>query len=79
MKTPNSLTNNPVDSLVAARPDINATVSASAATGQTWLLGTRITRLLVADTESGRIQALTFTPRADAKMQIRLPERLYRY
>lgn len=65
------------DSLIAARPDINATVSASAGTGKTWLLVTRIIRLLLADTEPGSILALTFTRKAAAEMQMRLQERLY--
>ena len=77
MKTSNSPTNNPVDSLVAAQPDINATVSASAGTGKTWLLVTRIIRLLLVDTEPGSILALTFTRKAAAEMQMRLQERLY--
>ncbi|MGB5519776.1 MAG: hypothetical protein WBO73_15130 [Gammaproteobacteria bacterium] len=38
MKIANSSSNRSVDSLTAAQPDINATVSASAGTGKTWLL-----------------------------------------
>ncbi len=66
-----------VHSLAAADPEINATVSASAGTGKTWLLVTRIIRLLLADTAPGSILALTFTRKAAAEMQIRLQERLY--
>ncbi|MBT8128217.1 MAG: UvrD-helicase domain-containing protein, partial [Gammaproteobacteria bacterium] len=58
-------------------PDLSATVSASAGTGKTWLLVTRIIRLLLADTEPGSILALTFTRKAAAEMQMRLQERLY--
>ncbi|MGD8581778.1 MAG: UvrD-helicase domain-containing protein [Gammaproteobacteria bacterium] len=70
-------TNSPTDSLTAAQPDINATVAASAGTGKTWLLVTRIIRLLLANTEPGSILALTFTRKAAAEMQMRLQERLY--
>jgi ATP-dependent helicase/nuclease subunit A len=70
-------TNRPVDSLTAAQPDMNATVSASAGTGKTWLLVTRIIRLLLADAEPASILALTFTRKAAAEMQMRLQERLY--
>jgi len=65
------------DTLAAAHPGINATVSASAGTGKTWLLVTRIIRLLLADAEPGSILALTFTRKAAAEMQIRLQERLH--
>ena len=76
-----NLTNSPADSttdsLAAAQPDINATVAASAGTGKTWLLVTRIIRLLLANTEPGSILALTFTRKAAAEMQMRLQERLF--
>ena len=77
MNPTNSPASGAGDSLIAARPDINATVSASAGTGKTWLLVTRIIRLLLADTEPGSILALTFTRKAAAEMQMRLQERLY--
>lgn len=77
MNSTNSPANATVDSLVAAQPDTNATVSASAGTGKTWLLVTRIIRLLLADTEPGSILALTFTRKAAAEMQMRLQERLF--
>ena len=70
-------TNSPAGSLAAAQPDINATVAASAGTGKTWLLVTRIIRLLLANTEPGSVLALTFTRKAAAEMQMRLQERLY--
>ena len=78
MNTTNSPAINTADSLAAAQPAINATVSASAGTGKTWLLVTRIIRLLLADTEPGSILALTFTRKAAAEMQMRLQERLYK-
>ncbi len=65
------------NSLTASQPDINATVSASAGSGKTWLLITRIVRLLLAGATPGSILALTFTRKAAAEMQIRLNERLY--
>ncbi len=77
MSTTNSPATKTADSLTAAQPGINATVSASAGTGKTWLLVTRIIRLLLADTEPGSILALTFTRKAAAEMQMRLQERLY--
>lgn len=65
---------NPLD---ASSPQQNATVSASAGTGKTWLLVTRIMRLLFNDVEPGNILAITFTRKAAAEMQHRLSERLY--
>lgn len=65
------------NSLAASQPHINATVSASAGSGKTWLLITRIVRLLLAGATPGSILALTFTRKAAAEMQIRLNERLY--
>ena len=64
-------------SLIATRPEVNATVSASAGSGKTWLLVTRIVRLLLAGAEPGSILALTFTRKAAAEMQLRLRERLF--
>ena len=77
MSTTNSPSIHATDSLSAARPGTNATVSASAGTGKTWLLVTRIIRLLLANAEPGSILALTFTRKAAAEMQIRLQERLH--
>lgn len=65
------------ESLLATEPYTNATVSASAGCGKTWLLVTRIIRLLLAGAEPGSILALTFTRKAAAEMSIRLNERLY--
>jgi len=64
-------------SLEAANPHINATVTASAGSGKTYMLVTRILRLLLNDAEPGTILALTFTRKAAAEMQQRLAERLY--
>ncbi len=64
-------------SLTACDPQLNATVSASAGSGKTWLLITRIVRLLIDGAEPGNIIALTFTRKAAGEMQIRLNERLF--
>ena len=57
-------------------PEINATVMASAGTGKTWLLVTRLVRLLLAGAAPDAILAITFTRKAAAEMQSRLAERL---
>ena len=65
------------NSLDACNPAFNATVSASAGSGKTWLLITRIVRLLIDGAEPGNIIALTFTRKAAGEMQIRLNQRLF--
>jgi ATP-dependent helicase/nuclease subunit A len=62
--------------LQAADPDRNATVHASAGTGKTWLLVTRILRLLLAGARPDSLLAVTFTRKAAAEMQQRVTERL---
>ncbi|WP_241546876.1 UvrD-helicase domain-containing protein [Thiohalobacter thiocyanaticus] len=62
--------------LDATLPTANATVHASAGTGKTWLLVTRLVRLLLEGVEPGRILAVTFTRKAAAEMLERLTERL---
>ncbi len=66
----------PADPLLAAGPAHNATVHASAGTGKTWLLVTRIIRLLLDGARPDSIMAITFTRKAAAEMQERLTERL---
>ncbi|HYQ72210.1 MAG TPA: UvrD-helicase domain-containing protein, partial [Gammaproteobacteria bacterium] len=65
-----------LDPLHAADPARNATVHASAGTGKTWLLVTRIVRLLLAGAAAESILAVTFTRKAAAEMQQRVTERL---
>ncbi len=60
----------------ASTPDLNATVLASAGTGKTWLLVTRLVRLLMGGARPDAILAITFTRKAAAEMQSRLAERL---
>ena len=62
--------------LQAGDPRRNATVSASAGTGKTWLLVTRMIRLLLEGARPDGILAITFTRKAAAEMQTRLRERL---
>jgi len=54
----------------------NATVQASAGSGKTYLLISRIIQLLLAGTKPGSILAITFTRKAAAEMQQRLMQRL---
>lgn len=62
--------------LNACRPDNQSTVLASAGTGKTWLLVTRIVHLLIAGVQPGCILAITFTRKAAAEMNNRVRERL---
>ncbi len=62
--------------LDAANPQLSACVLASAGTGKTWMLVTRLTRLLLAGADPGRILALTFTRKAAGEMQQRLLDQL---
>lgn len=53
-------------------------VQASAGSGKTYLLISRIVRLLLTGTEAGNILAITFTRKAANEMQTRLLERLFK-
>jgi ATP-dependent helicase/nuclease subunit A len=64
------------NALQAANPLVNASVHASAGTGKTWLLTTRIIRLLLAGARPDSILAVTFTRKAAAEMHQRITERL---
>ena len=63
-------------SLAATDPQRDASVHASAGTGKTWLLVTRVLRLLLAGTPVDNILAITFTRKATAEMELRIMERL---
>jgi ATP-dependent helicase/nuclease subunit A len=63
----------------ASRPQQNATIRASAGTGKTFLLVTRLLRLLLSGTEPAGLLAITFTRKAAAEMQQRLQQRLLEY
>lgn len=58
-------------------PQRSATVQASAGSGKTWLLVSRLLRLLLAGVPPSEILALTFTRKAAGEMQARLRERLH--
>lgn len=62
--------------LRASNPEASVWVSANAGSGKTHALTTRVSRLLLADTEPGRILCLTFTKAAAAEMSGRLYQRL---
>ena len=62
--------------LAALDPQRSAAVTASAGSGKTWLLTSRILRLLLAGAPPGRILALTFTRKAAAEMRSRVSDRL---
>ncbi|MFZ2100153.1 MAG: UvrD-helicase domain-containing protein, partial [Oricola sp.] len=61
---------------VAARPDTSVWVSANAGSGKTYVLATRVIRLLLAGTDPSRILCLTYTKTAAAEMKDRVFRRL---
>jgi ATP-dependent helicase/nuclease subunit A len=60
------------DALLATAPERHASVHASAGTGKTWLLVTRMLRLLLSGVTPANILAVTFTRKAAAEMLERL-------
>ncbi len=66
-----------MDNRIALDPQNSIVVEACAGSGKTWLLVSRIVRLLLAGTEPGEILAITFTRKAAQEMQQRLHQWLH--
>lgn len=66
-----------MDNHIALDPRHSVVVEACAGSGKTWLLVSRIVRLLLAGVEPGEILAITFTRKAAQEMQARLHEWLH--
>ena len=66
-----------IDIALATAPENNVVVHAAAGTGKTWLLTSRIARLLLAGCEPGSILAITFTRKAAGEIHQRVSERLF--
>lgn len=62
---------------IALDPSSSIVVEACAGSGKTWLLVSRIVRLLLAGVQPGEILAITFTRKAAQEMQERLHEWLH--
>ena len=62
--------------LESTNPSSNANVFASAGSGKTWLLITRICRLLLAGANPQQLLAIAFTRKSAADMRHRLHEKL---
>src|SRR5437868_6444877 len=60
----------------AIDPKRNAVVHAAAGTGKTWLLVSRVIRLLLQGVNPSSILAITFTRKAAAEMRLRVGQRL---
>lgn len=60
-------------------PTESVVVQASAGTGKTWLLTSRLMRLLISGTAPASILAITFTRQAAAEMQQRINQRLLEF
>ena len=65
--------------LESTAPNSNANVFASAGSGKTWLLITRICRLLLAGAAPQQILAITFTRKSAADMRNRLNQKLQQW
>lgn len=66
-----------MDNAAALDPKNSVVVEACAGSGKTWLLVSRIVRLLLADVQPSEILAITFTRKAAQEMQARLRDWLY--
>ncbi len=65
------------DNAIALDPQNSVVVEACAGSGKTWLLVSRIVRLLLDGVQPGEILAITFTRKAAQEMQARLRDWLY--
>lgn len=65
-----------MDALKLLSPQASGIIYASAGTGKTWLLISRLLRLLLADKRPDSILAITFTNKAADEMRERLAERV---
>ena len=68
-----------IDISLATAPENNAVVQAAAGTGKTWLLTSRILRLLLAGSAPGAILAISFTRKAAGEIRQRVTERLFAF
>ncbi|HEY6096049.1 MAG TPA: UvrD-helicase domain-containing protein [Gallionellaceae bacterium] len=66
-----------MDNRIALDPSHSVVVEACAGSGKTWLLVSRIVRLLLAGVQPGEILAITFTRKAAQEMQARLHDWLH--
>lgn len=66
-----------MNNLSALDPNNSVVVEACAGSGKTWLLVSRIVRLLLAGVQPGEILAITFTRKAAQEMQARLHDWLH--
>jgi len=66
-----------MDNRAALDPKNSVVVEACAGSGKTWLLVSRVVRLLLAGVPPGEILAITFTRKAAQEMQARLRDWLY--
>ena len=66
-----------MDNSIALNPQLSVVVEACAGSGKTWLLVSRILRLLLAGVRPSEILAITFTRKAAQEMQARLHEWLH--
>jgi ATP-dependent helicase/nuclease subunit A len=66
-----------MNNMIALNPKNSVVVEACAGSGKTWLLVSRIIRLLLEGVEPGEILAITFTRKAAQEMQARLHEWLH--